>query len=140
MLKKTLIGLQRQQAAKSQSTLVIKVNVLNTACHIQLKTKNMLKKALIGLQRQQATKSQSTLVIEVNVLNARCLGLRRVRNYATPFHNFLQNCSTSFSSSQSGKANDESAVRHIQLKTKNMLKKALIGLQRNNQTKANPRW
>ena len=48
----------------------------------------------------------------------RCLGLRRVRNYATPFHNFLQNYFTPFSSSQSGKANDESAARHINLKQK----------------------
>ena len=83
-------------------------------------------------------------------LNARCLGLRRVRNYATPFHNFckivslhsvfapvefsaktltsLINCYKQIqnwavlalfyarltpSSSQSGKANDESAARHI---------------------------
>ena len=40
------------------------------------------------------------------------LGLRSVRNYATPFHNFLQNYFTPFSSSQSGKANCESAVAH----------------------------
>ena len=40
------------------------------------------------------------------------LGLRSVRNYATGFHNFLQNYFTPFSSSQSGKANCESAVAH----------------------------
>ena len=31
---------------------------------------------------------------------------------------FLQNCSTPFSSSQSGEANDESAARYIKPKTK----------------------
>ena len=61
----------------------------------------------------QLIKSQSTLGDEAKVLKARCLGLRRVRNYATPFHNFLQNYFTPFSSSQSVKANDESAARHI---------------------------
>ncbi len=56
------------------------------------------------------------------------LGLRSVRNYATPFHNFLQNYFTPFSSSQSGEANDESAARHIKLKQKNVKKKVLIEL------------
>ena len=46
-------------------------------------------------------------------IEGRCLGLRRVRNYATSFHNFSQNYFTPFSSSQSGEANDESAARHI---------------------------
>ena len=59
----------------------------------------------------------------IQKLNARCLGLRRVRNYATPFYNFLQNYFTPFSSSQSGKANDESAARHINLKQKMFRKK-----------------
>ena len=53
---------------------------------------------------------------------------------------FLQNCSTPFSSSQSGEANDESAARHIKPKTKNLKKKDIIELQRYNQPKANPRW
>ena len=56
------------------------------------------------------------------------LGLRSVRNYATPFHNFLQNYFTPFSSSQSGKANDESAARYIKPKTKNVKKKVSIEL------------
>ena len=60
------------------------------------------------------TKLKSIRVGEfIQILNARCLGLRRVRNYATPFYNFLQNYFTPFSSSQSGEANDESAARHI---------------------------
>ncbi|MCI5824988.1 MAG: hypothetical protein MRZ90_08635, partial [Candidatus Gastranaerophilales bacterium] len=41
---------------------------------------------------------------------------------------FLQNCSTPFSSSQSGEANDESAARYIKLKQKNVKKKVLIEL------------
>ena len=40
----------------------------------------------------------------------RCLGLRRVRNYATSFHNFSQNYFTSFSSSQSGEADLRTGV------------------------------
>ena len=51
---------------------------------------------------------------------------------------FLQNCSTPFSSSQSGKANDESASTGG--KSKTCSAKTLIGLQRNIQSKINPRW
>ena len=52
---------------------------------------------------------------------------------------FLQNCSTPFSSSQSGKANDESASTGGK-KQKMLCKKLLIGPLYFNQPKINPRW
>ena len=79
--------------------------------------------------------SSGLLHVTGSLANAR---LRPTKNLA-PFHNFLQNCSTSFSSSQSGKANDESAARHIKLKQKIWRKKEGLNFV-NLICKINPRW
>ena len=67
-----------------------------------------------------------------------CLGLRSVRNYATPFHNFYK--IVPLRSVPHNQAKPTTNPLPQAEKAKNVEQKALIGLQRHNQPKANPRW
>ena len=86
--------------------------------HIKPKTKNMKKKDIIGLQRYNQSKINPCWWMKSKI--ERTLSwITSGSELCNSVSQFLQNCSTSFSSSQSGEANNESAVRHIKTKTKN---------------------
>ena len=67
-----------------------------------------------------------------------CLGLRSVRNYATPFHNFYK--IVPLRSVPHNQAKPTANPLPQAEKTKNISQKALLELQRYKQSKANPRW
>ena len=67
-----------------------------------------------------------------------CLGLRSVRNYATPFHNFYKIVPLRSVPHNQAKPTANPLLQAE--KTKNISQKALLELQRYNQTKVNPRW
>ena len=76
------------------------------------KTKNVEQKALIELQRYNQPKANPRWWIKSKIEQAMSW-ITSGSELCNSVSQFLQNCFTPFSSSQSGEANDESAARHI---------------------------
>ena len=78
----------------------------------------MKKKDIIELQRYNQPKANPRWGIKSKIEQAMSW-ITSGSELCNSVSQFLQNCSTPFSSSQSGEANDESAARYIKPKTKN---------------------